>query len=96
MGRARYLFVIAAILPLSACGGDETLDVGKVEDEVAPEIERQTGTRDVAIDCPDEDIELEEGAAFECDVSAEGGIEAKVKVTQEDDEGNVRWQVVRP
>ena len=97
MGGVRYLVVAAAVvLAFAACGDDETLDVGRIEREVMPEIERQTGTQDVVVDCPDEDVEIEEGAAFECDVSAEGGIEAKVKVTQEDDEGNVRWEIVRP
>jgi hypothetical protein len=95
MGRARYFpVVMGAVFVLAACG-DEMLDVDKVESEVAPEIERQTGTRDVAVDCPD-DVEIEEGATFECGVSAAGGVEAKVEVTQSDDEGNVVWELVQP
>ena len=94
MGRARYLVVIAA-LALAGCGGEDTLDGGDIESEVVPQIEDQTGTRDVAVECPD-DVEAEEGAVFECDITAEGGIKAKLKVTQEDDEGNVRWEIVRP
>ena len=93
MGRARYLVVIPA-LALAGCGSD-TLDAGEVESEIVPMVEDQTGTRDVEIECPD-DVEAEEGAVFECDVTAEGGIEAKLKVTQEDDDGNVRWEIVRP
>lgn len=93
MGRARYLVVIAA-LGLAGCGSD-TLDSGDIENEVVPQIEDQTGTRNVEVACPD-DVEAEEGAVFECDVSAEGGVEAKLKVTQEDDEGNVRWEIVQP
>ena len=93
MGRARYLVVIAA-LGLAGCGSD-TLDSGDIESEVVPQIEDQTGTRNVEVACPD-DVEAEEGAVFECDVSAEGGVEAKLKVTQEDDEGNVRWEIVQP
>jgi uncharacterized protein DUF4333 len=93
MGRARYLVVIAA-LAFAGCGSD-TLDAGDIESEVVPQIEEQTGTRDVEVACPD-DVEAEEGAVFECDVSAEGGIEAKLKVTQEDGEGNVRWEIVQP
>jgi hypothetical protein len=93
MGRARYLVVIPA-LAFAACGSD-TLDAAEVESEIVPMVEDQTGTRGVAIACPD-DVEAEEGAVFECDVTAEGGIEAKLRVTQEDDEGNVRWEIVRP
>ena len=61
------------------------------EQRSRPRSRARPGTKDVTIDCPD-DVEAEEGGVFECDLSAEGGIEAKVEVTQEDDEGNVRWQ----
>ena len=95
MGRARYYLVaVAAVLALAACG-ESTLDANQIEEEITPQVEEQTGTRDVAIDCPD-DVEAEEGGKFECDLSAQGGIEAKVEVTQDDDEGNVRWRVVQP
>ena len=93
MGRARYLLVTALLL-VAGCG-DSTIDADKLEGEIAPGVEEQTGTRDVEVSCPD-DIEAEEGGEFECDLTAEGGIEAKVAVTQEDDDGNVRWRVVRP
>ena len=89
-----FLVVLAAAALLGGCGED-TLDTSQIEEEITPAIEEQTGTREVGVDCPD-DIEAEEGADFECDLTAQGGVEAKVKVTQEDDEGNVRWEVVRP
>ena len=94
MRHARYLLVTGA-LALGACGGEDTLDASDIESEVVPQIEKQTGTRDVVVECPD-DVEAEEGAVFECDVSAEGGVKAKLKVTQEDDQGNVRWEIVKP
>ena len=93
MGRARYLVVIGAVA-FAGCG-ETKLDAGDIESEVTPQVEEQTGTKDVTIDCSD-DIEAEEGAAFECDITAQGGVEAKLKVTQEDDEGNVRWEVLQP
>ena len=43
---------------------NSTLDAGDIESEVTPQVEEQTGTKDVAIDCPD-DIEAEEGAEGE-------------------------------
>ncbi len=95
MGRARYFVVaVAASVALAGCG-ESTLDADEIEDEITPQVEEQTATRDVAIDCPD-DVEAEEGGEFDCDLTAEGGIEAKVAVTQTDDEGNVTWRVVRP
>lgn len=95
MGRPRYFLVAVAAAALLGGCGEETLDTGQIEEEITPAIEEQTGTREVAVECPD-DIEAEQGADFECDLTAQGGIEAKVKVTQEDDEGNVHWEVVRP
>jgi hypothetical protein len=95
MGGARYFLVaVSASLAFVGCG-ESTLDVDEIEGEITPQVEEQTGTGDVTVDCPD-DVEAEEGGEFECDLTAEGGIEAKVEVTQEDDEGNVRWRLVRP
>jgi len=95
MGRPRYLAVAAAVsLALAACG-ESTLEASDIEEDITPQVEEQTGTHEVVVDCPD-DIEAEEGGTFECDLTAEGGIEAKVEITQEDDDGNVRWRVVRP
>ncbi len=85
---------LAAALALAA-RGESTIDAGEIEQEITPKGEEQTGTRDVAIACPD-DVEAEEGGEFDCDLTAPGGIEAKVEVTQTDDDGNVRWRVVRP
>lgn len=79
---------------LAGCG-ETTLNAEELESEIAPEVEQQTGTRNVSVSCPD-DIEAQEGGEFECDLSAPGGITAKVAVTQEDDDGNVSWRVVEP
>src|SRR5688572_4134968 len=49
-GRARYLVVIGAVA-LAGCG-ETTLDAGDIENEITPQVEEQTGTKDVAIDCP--------------------------------------------
>lgn len=95
MSRLRYVLAAAtASFALAGCG-EETLDVSEIEQQIAPEVEGQTGTRDVEVDCPD-DLEPEKGDTFDCDVSAEGGVEASVTVTQEDDEGNVSWELVQP
>ena len=92
----RYLAAIAAAVCLGLAGcGEETLDVSEIEEQITPEVESQTGSTNVDVDCPD-DVEAKADDTFECDLSAEGGIEAQVKVTQEDDEGNVTWEVVQP
>lgn len=94
MRLSRFLLVIVAAVALSACG-ESTLDTGNIEDEIAPQLAQDTGTKDVGVSCPD-DIEAKKGEEFECDVTAPGGVEAKVTVTQEDDDGNVTWELVKP
>ena len=80
---------------LGACGGGGGLDTDELEREIAPEVERKTGTEDVKVDCPD-DVDEKKGEDFQCDLSAAGGVKAKVDVKQVDDDGNVAWEVVRP
>ena len=94
MRRPRYFLVIAACLALSACGEDK-LDTANIEDEIAPRLAEDYGTKDAEVSCPD-DVSAEEGGAFNCDVTAPGGVEAKVRVTQQDDDGNVTWEPLAP
>jgi hypothetical protein len=94
MRLSRYFPVVLASLALSACG-ESMLDTGNIEDEIAPQLAQDTGTKDVEISCPD-DVEAKKGEDFECDVTAPGGVESKVTVTQEDDDGNVSWELVQP
>jgi hypothetical protein len=90
----RYFVVIVLGLALSACGEDK-LDTGNIEDEIAPQLATEYGTKDADVSCPD-DVDAEKGGEFDCDVTAPGGVETKVRVTQEDDEGNVSWEPVEP
>ena len=57
MRLARYLVVIAVVL--GGCG-ETTIDADKLEGEIAQGVEKQTGTRNVEVDCPD-DVKAEEG-----------------------------------
>ena len=94
MRLTRYFLVIVSALALASCG-EATLDTANIEDEIAPQVADQTGTKDVEISCPD-DIEAKKGDEFDCDVTAAGGLEAKVKVVQENDDGDVNWELVEP
>ena len=76
---ARYLVVIA--LALGGCGGgDEPQEPsgGELERDLARQVEERTGTEDVTVDCPDG-----AGEGDVCDVTAPGGVRAKVTVDGE-------------
>jgi hypothetical protein len=94
MNRPRTILTLAALalaVPLAACG-TETIDTGKVEDEVVKGIEEQTDARNVKVECPD-DIEAKKGDTFECEVSATGSRGATVSVEQTSDDGRIRWEL---
>jgi hypothetical protein len=82
--------LVAGLLVLPACTA--TLDTAKLEEQIAQGIEEQTGATGVTVDCPD-DIEAKAGDEFECQATSDDGTDATVKVTQNDDQGNVTWAV---
>jgi hypothetical protein len=87
---ARVTLAAAAVaLGLGACGSQQ-LDTAEAERTIADRLERQAGTK-VTISCPD-DVEIKKGNTFDCEAKARNDT-ARVKVTQLDDEGNVRWEV---
>ncbi|MGH2724858.1 MAG: DUF4333 domain-containing protein [Actinomycetota bacterium] len=89
------ILVLAALLGTGACQfsfGGSKLDTDKIEAEVTRGIEDQTGVAVQSVDCPD-DVELEAGNTFTCTVTAEDGSTGQVDVTQQDDEGNVEWEL---
>jgi hypothetical protein len=68
------------------------LNAAALEAQIAAEFQRQRNVT-VSVDCPSA-IAAEEGNVFSCTVTAPNGDEAEAEVTQEDDEGNVRWRIV--
>ena len=85
---------IALATALSGCSvsiGGSTLDTQKAEDEIATGIQDQTGIA-VTVSCP-EDVEIMAGAQFTCTATDSDGNQGPVTVTQEDDEGNVQWDL---
>ena len=86
---AVLLLVVCAVPALAGCG---SLDMDKIEEEIATGIEEQTDSRGVEVDCPD-GVEAKDGDEFECDVTDRNGEEAKVEVVQTSDEGDIRWRL---
>ena len=75
MRGARYLLVAA--IALGACGDEPGPEPEIVEEQLAQEVQDETGTQGVRVDCPDDP---EEGDL--CDVQASGGVRAKVRITR--------------
>jgi hypothetical protein len=91
MRRARYLLVTAALAVPAGCGGDdENPDRDQIAQELARDVQAQTGTKDVLVTCSGD---VSEGDL--CDVKAPGGLRAKVRIVRLED-GNVEGEVVQP
>src|SRR3954454_14181041 len=89
----------ALSLPLLAAGafamagcGDKKLDTDKLEGKIQTGIQKQAGVKIKSIDCPD-DVKVKKGDTFNCKATTNTGQTANVKVTQQDDKGNVNYQV---
>jgi len=88
---ALTLLSAVALLGLAACG-DKKLDTDKLEGKISAGIEKQAGVKVKSVDCPS-DVKVEAKNTFTCKAATINGQTATVKVTQQDDEGNVRYEV---
>ena len=84
---AAALFVA---LPLAGCG-TKKLTTDKVETEIEKGLKQQQSLQTVDVKCPRE-VELKAMSSFDCPVTADK-VKGTIKVTQQDDQGNIRWQV---
>jgi len=84
-------FLVA--LPLAGCG-TTTLTTEQVEVEIEKGLKQQQSLRSVDVKCPQE-VELKAMSSFDYPASADNE-KRTVKVTQQDDQGNIRWQVEQP
>ena len=93
MTRHRLLVPLLAVGALAVAGcGDKKLDTGKLEGKIKEGIEKQTGVKIRSVQCPD-DVKVEKGDRFTCRATTTTNQRVVVNVTQQDDEGNVRYQV---
>jgi Domain of unknown function (DUF4333) len=72
--------------------GTKKLNIDDAERTMSKRLGLQEGTK-VKVDCP-EDVEIKKGDTFNCRATAEGKEPSTVKVTQLDDDGRVRFEVV--
>ena len=93
MTRYRLLAPLLAVGAISLAGcGEKKLDTAKLEGRIKDGIEKQAGVKMRGVDCPD-DVKVKKGDTFNCRATTTSGQTAMVKVTQQDDEGNVNYQV---
>jgi len=92
--RFAVLAVLAALtLGVAACG--TTIDMNAVSKAVSDGITTQLSLPLASVACPTESRAGKAGDSFECVATPKDGGKLTVKVTQEDDKGNVKWEVVK-
>jgi hypothetical protein len=91
--RIRALSLVAVVF-FGACSfsfGSKNLNTDKLETEVENGIQDQVGVA-VTVDCPT-DVKIEKGNEFTCTATDDQGSSRTVNVVQEDDEGNINWEL---
>ncbi len=91
----RYLHLVGVVLIggctfEASCGGKK-LDVDKGEKLIADKLKEASGV-DATVTCPDK-VKLAKDVVTECDVKL-GNLPGRARVTQTDDQGNVRWELI--
>jgi hypothetical protein len=89
--RVRSLLLVA-LLAITATACDQVLDEGSLEETLTQQVQDELGEDNLTVDCPS-DVTVESGGVFTCEVTGNGAI-ATVEVTQQDDEGGVKWRFV--
>jgi Domain of unknown function (DUF4333) len=81
-----------AVLIGVAVACTKTLDTDGLEEQLQTQVAAELGTTITAVDCPP-DVEVESGGTFNCMAEDESGATFTLKITQRDDQGNVRWSL---
>jgi hypothetical protein len=95
MKRTRSWAIALALVAVVALAGacSKTLDNSGLQSQLQTELETQTGEGGWTVACPD-DIKVETGGVFECQATNESvGADLTLTITQNDDQGNVNWEV---
>jgi uncharacterized protein DUF4333 len=90
--RLMSALAMSAAIALVACEQVDKVDTEKAEQEIKRGLSAETGAKLESVRCPD-DVEAQKGGVFRCTVTASDGSKVRVKVTQVDDHGGVRWEL---
>jgi uncharacterized membrane protein YhaH (DUF805 family) len=80
---------------LAARRSATSVDMSAVSTSVSQGLQSQLSLPIATVACPTETRPLKAGDAFECVATPEMGGELTVKVTQQDEKGNVTWEVAK-
>jgi Domain of unknown function (DUF4333) len=83
----------AALLLAAASCSKQVLDTGHLQSTLKQQLEAQLGARNITVTCPN-NVKVQAGATFKCDVSVPSSGTLTVDVTQTDDKGDVNYQIV--
>ena len=86
----KLIFIPLILVALSGCG--KTLNVAKIEDTIKSSLTKQGGTSIKSVICP-ENVKPEAGKTFECTGILDSGAGFAIAVQQQDDQGNIVWEV---
>ncbi|MEZ5114801.1 MAG: DUF4333 domain-containing protein [Candidatus Nanopelagicales bacterium] len=89
--------LVVVLLALAGAGiwlvlkNAKVLDTTKLETQIAAELTTRIGDT-ITVDCP-ADQPVETGYTFECVASDSSGTKRVVVITEDDDQGNVTWEL---
>jgi hypothetical protein len=86
------MLVASAVLLFAGCQQVDRIDTREAEQDIERGLSARTGAKLRSVDCPDE-VEARKGDVFTCTATASDGSKVRVKVTQVDDQGGVRWEL---
>ena len=89
--RARSLAVAGGLLLACACS--RSLDTGGLESQLQAGLQERLDITVTSVTCPD-DVDAKAGVTFQCTALGETGSTTTISVTQQDDQGNVDWEIV--
>jgi hypothetical protein len=84
---------VGLAIGLAACS--TSIDMNAVSKAVSDGITSQLSLQVASVACPTESRPGKAGDTFECVATPKDGGKLTVKVTQEDDKGNVKWEVTK-
>jgi len=91
--RGTLVVFVAALALGSACSRTKTLDAQQLDQKIASDMQAKLDLTGVTVSCPD-DVKVQTGGTFTCTATGSDGKTMTLEVTQNDDRGNVGYNVV--